>query len=102
RGRTAAWATTGRSSHEAPERLAGRGVRQRPAMGRGSLPSAVRVGARRHRRGHRREVARVISVVVPVKNQWHLTAKLLDCLRDEPCRILVIDNGSTDCTARKI
>jgi glycosyltransferase involved in cell wall biosynthesis len=40
----------------------------------------------------------MISVVVPVKNQWLHTETLLRCLRDEPCRVLVIDNGSTDNT----
>jgi glycosyltransferase involved in cell wall biosynthesis len=44
----------------------------------------------------------VISVVVPVKNQWQHTAALLGCLRGEPCRVLVIDNGSTDSTLNRV
>jgi hypothetical protein len=38
----------------------------------------------------------VITALVPVKNQWHHTRALLDCLAGEPCRMLVLDNGSTD------
>lgn len=44
----------------------------------------------------------MISVVVPVKNQYALTDTLLACLAMQPCRVLVIDNGSTDSTARSI
>lgn len=40
----------------------------------------------------------MINVIVPVKNQWEHTARLLNCLRAEPCRVLVVDNGSTDST----
>lgn len=44
----------------------------------------------------------MIPVVVPVKNEWHLTARLLDSLKDQNCRVLIIDNGSTDQTAREV
>jgi glycosyltransferase involved in cell wall biosynthesis len=42
----------------------------------------------------------MISVIVPVKNQWQHTSSLLNCLRQEPCQVLVMDNGSTDDTTR--
>lgn len=44
----------------------------------------------------------MISVVVPVKNEWDLTERLLVCLEPQPCRVLIIDNGSHDQTARRV
>src|SRR3954468_7626354 len=49
-----------------------------------------------------RSAARMIPVVVPVKNEWHLTARLLNSLKDQPSRVLIIDNGGTDETAREV
>jgi GT2 family glycosyltransferase len=40
----------------------------------------------------------MINVIVPVKDQWQHTARLLACLEPQRCRVLVLDNGSTDGT----
>jgi GT2 family glycosyltransferase len=43
----------------------------------------------------------VVSVVIPVWNQWELTARCLDSLErhaELPLEIVVVDNGSTDAT----
>jgi GT2 family glycosyltransferase len=45
-----------------------------------------------------------IDVVVPVHNRWQLTQKCLASLIEQtvPHRVVVVDNGSTDETPRRI
>ena len=50
-------------------------------------------------------VAGMVSVVIPVWNNWNLTERCLESLADHheaPLEIIVVDNGSTDSTAREL
>jgi len=48
----------------------------------------------------------ILSVIIPVFNQWAYTARCLDALRahtaDIPFEVIVVNNASTDETARKL